>query len=46
MVLNVLKKSVEVNIPCKLSTVGTEKIDNLGMILSKSNPYTGVINYQ
>ncbi|XP_072757304.1 glutamate receptor 1-like [Anoplolepis gracilipes] len=45
MILNALKKNVEMEIPCKLSTVSTEKIDNLGMILSKGNPYTGVINY-
>ncbi|XP_072757312.1 glutamate receptor 1-like [Anoplolepis gracilipes] len=45
MILNALKKNVEMEIPCKLSSVSTEKIDNLGMILSKGNPYTGVINY-
>ncbi|XP_072757348.1 glutamate receptor 1-like [Anoplolepis gracilipes] len=45
MILNSLKKNVEMDIPCKLSSVSTEKIDNLGMILSKGNPYTGVINY-
>ncbi|KMQ86189.1 putative glutamate receptor [Lasius niger] len=46
MILNALKKSVEMRIPCKLSSISTERIDNLGMILSKGNPYTGVINYQ
>ncbi|XP_012235251.1 glutamate receptor U1-like [Linepithema humile] len=45
MTLNALKKSVEMRIPCKLSAVGTEKIDNLGIVLSKGNPYTAVINY-
>ncbi|XP_019697835.1 glutamate receptor 1-like [Harpegnathos saltator] len=45
LVLNALKKSVEMRIPCKLSSVRTERIDNLGMVLSKGNPYTGVINY-
>ncbi|CAL1689773.1 unnamed protein product [Lasius platythorax] len=45
MILNALKKSVEMRIPCKLSSISTERIDNLGMILSKGNPYTGVINY-
>lgn len=46
MILNILKKSVEMKIPCKLSSVSTERIDNLGMVLSKGNPYTAVINYQ
>ncbi|XP_011880266.1 PREDICTED: glutamate receptor 1-like [Vollenhovia emeryi] len=45
MVLSALKRSVEMKIPCKLSSISTERIDNLGMILSKNNPYTGVINY-
>ncbi|KAM0735653.1 Glutamate receptor 3 [Formica fusca] len=45
MILNILKKSVEMKIPCKLSSVSTERIDNLGMVLSKGNPYTAVINY-
>ncbi|XP_014467502.1 PREDICTED: uncharacterized protein LOC106740710 [Dinoponera quadriceps] len=45
LALNALKKSVQVRIPCKLSSIRTERIDNLGMILSKGNPYTGVINY-
>ncbi|RLU16068.1 ObirIr14 [Ooceraea biroi] len=45
MVLNALKKSVEMRIPCKLSAISTERIDNLGMVLSKNNPYTSVINY-
>ncbi|KAL6438179.1 hypothetical protein ACFW04_004413 [Cataglyphis niger] len=45
MILNALKKSVEMTIPCKLSSISTERIDNLGMILSKGNPYTAVINY-
>ncbi|XP_020281544.1 glutamate receptor 1-like isoform X2 [Pseudomyrmex gracilis] len=44
-VLNALKKSVEMRIPCKLSSISTEKIDNLGLVLSKDNPYTAVINY-
>jgi len=46
MVLSARKKSVEKEIPCKLSSITTERIDNLAMILSKNNPYTGVINYQ
>lgn len=46
MILNALKKSVEARIPCKLSAISVEKIDNLGMVLSKGNPYTDVINYQ
>ncbi|XP_032670187.1 uncharacterized protein LOC116843675 [Odontomachus brunneus] len=45
LVLSALKKSVEMRIPCKLSAIRTERIDNLGMVLSKGNPYTGVINY-
>ncbi|KYN03489.1 Glutamate receptor 3 [Cyphomyrmex costatus] len=45
MVLSARKKSVEKEIPCKLSSITTERIDNLAMILSKNNPYTGVINY-
>ncbi|XP_036147314.1 glutamate receptor 1 isoform X2 [Monomorium pharaonis] len=45
MVLSSLKKSVEMKIPCKISSISTERIDNLGMILSKGNPYTNVINY-
>ncbi|KAG5320137.1 GRIA1 protein, partial [Pseudoatta argentina] len=44
MVLSARKKSVEKEIPCKLSSI-TERIDNLAMILSKNNPYTGIINY-
>ncbi|XP_070526523.1 glutamate receptor 3-like isoform X2 [Cardiocondyla obscurior] len=45
MVLSALKKSVELKIPCKLSSISTERIDNLGMILTKGSPYTAVINY-
>ncbi|XP_018308804.1 glutamate receptor 1 [Mycetomoellerius zeteki] len=45
MVLSARKKSVEKEIPCKLSSITTERIDNLAMVLSKNNPYTGVINY-
>ncbi|XP_067204106.1 probable glutamate receptor [Linepithema humile] len=45
MELNVMKKSVEVIIPCKLSAISTERIDNLGIVLSKGNPYTALINY-
>nr|XP_012235170.1 PREDICTED: glutamate receptor 3-like [Linepithema humile] len=45
MVLNVLKESVEMKTPCKLSAISTERIDNLGIVLSKGNPYTAVINY-
>ncbi|KAG5317954.1 GLR1 protein, partial [Acromyrmex heyeri] len=45
MVLSARKKSVEKEIPCKLSSITTERIDNLAMILSKNNPYTGIINY-
>ncbi|XP_011684633.1 PREDICTED: glutamate receptor ionotropic, delta-1-like isoform X2 [Wasmannia auropunctata] len=46
MVLSALKKSVEIKIPCKLSSISTERIDNLGLILSKNSPYTSLINYQ
>ncbi|XP_011637375.1 glutamate receptor 1-like [Pogonomyrmex barbatus] len=45
MVLNILKKTMESKIPCKVSSINTERIDNLGMVLSKGSPYTGVINY-
>ncbi|KAG5331159.1 GLR1 protein, partial [Acromyrmex charruanus] len=45
MVLSARKKSVEKEIPCKLSSITTERIDTLAMILSKNNPYTGIINY-
>ncbi|XP_018406436.1 PREDICTED: uncharacterized protein LOC108782629 [Cyphomyrmex costatus] len=45
MVMSVQKKSVEKKIPCKLSSITSERINNLAMVLSKDNPYTGVINY-
>ncbi|XP_071642468.1 glutamate receptor 1-like [Temnothorax longispinosus] len=45
MLLGAEKKTVEMRIPCKLSSINTERIGNLGMVLSKNNPYTGVINY-
>jgi len=46
MTLQTLKKNMEALIPCKLSSISIEGVDNLGMVLSKYNPYTGVINYQ
>jgi len=46
MTLYILKESMEMRIPCKLSSINIEGVDNLGMVLSKNNPYTGVINYQ
>jgi len=46
MVMSAQKKSIEKEIPCKLSSITTERITNLVIMLSKNNPYTGVINYQ
>ncbi|XP_012063275.1 PREDICTED: uncharacterized protein LOC105626591 [Atta cephalotes] len=45
MVMSAQKKSIEKEIPCKLSSITTERITNLVIMLSKNNPYTGVINY-
>ncbi|XP_018371881.1 PREDICTED: uncharacterized protein LOC108766848 [Trachymyrmex cornetzi] len=45
MAMSVQKKSIEKEIPCKLSSITTERMTNLAMMLSKDNPYTGVINY-
>ncbi|KAG5331728.1 GRIA1 protein, partial [Acromyrmex charruanus] len=45
MVMSAQKKSIEKDIPCKLSSITTERITNLVIMLSKDNPYTGVINY-
>ncbi|XP_018371879.1 PREDICTED: LOW QUALITY PROTEIN: uncharacterized protein LOC108766847 [Trachymyrmex cornetzi] len=43
--MSVQKKCIEKKIPCKLSSITTERMTNLAMMLSKDNPYTGVINY-
>ncbi|KYN34710.1 Glutamate receptor delta-2 subunit [Trachymyrmex septentrionalis] len=45
MATSAQKKSLEKKLPCKLSSITTERINNLAIILSKDNPYTGVINY-
>jgi len=46
MVLNSLKNSVEMKIPCRLLSITTGRIDNSAMILSKDNPYVGLINHR
>ncbi|XP_018307131.1 uncharacterized protein [Mycetomoellerius zeteki] len=45
MAMSIQKRSIEKEIPCKLSSITTERMTNLAMMLSKDNPYTGVINY-
>ncbi|KAG7206804.1 hypothetical protein KM043_000713 [Ampulex compressa] len=39
------KRLAELQIPCKVSTIGTGRIDSLSLVLSKHHPYTDIINY-
>ncbi|XP_043670262.1 uncharacterized protein LOC122630145 [Vespula pensylvanica] len=42
---DLLRDSVFLEIPCKIVGVGTGRVDRTAIILSKNNPFTGVINF-
>nr|XP_050851476.1 glutamate receptor 1-like isoform X3 [Vespula vulgaris] len=43
---DLLRDAVFLEIPCKIVRLETGRVDRLAMVLSKDNPFTGVINFQ
>ncbi|KAI4485058.1 hypothetical protein M0802_012816 [Mischocyttarus mexicanus] len=41
-----IKKTINLEIPCNVVSIKAGLADNLAIILSKHNPFTGVINFQ
>ncbi|KAL2713229.1 LOW QUALITY PROTEIN: glutamate receptor 1-like isoform X1 [Vespula squamosa] len=41
-----IKKSADIEIPCNVVRVETRSVNSLAIVLSKHNPFTGVINFQ
>ncbi|XP_011684762.1 PREDICTED: uncharacterized protein LOC105448100 [Wasmannia auropunctata] len=41
----VFKEAMNMYVRCKVVYIDTGRVDNLGLTLSKGNPYTGFINY-
>ncbi|XP_014600535.1 PREDICTED: probable glutamate receptor [Polistes canadensis] len=41
-----IKENINVKLPCDIVSIKVGEIDMAGIILSKNNPYTDVINYQ
>nr|XP_050851475.1 glutamate receptor 1-like isoform X2 [Vespula vulgaris] len=42
---DLLRDAVFLEIPCKIVRLETGRVDRLAMVLSKDNPFTGVINF-